>query len=126
MLSVAIENSGSTTVLRCSGRIVAGEEAWSLFDTVSSLKNRSAVVLDLTRVTSADARGLGVLVFLKRWASIADVNLQLIPSKMVQELLDLTGLSSEFELRPSEEIQPFLGFFADSHEESTMESAADD
>ena len=126
MLSVAIENSGSTTVLRCSGRIVAGEEAWSLFDTVSSLENKSAVVLDLTRVTRADARGLGVLVFLKQWASNAGVNLQLIPSKTVQELLDLTGLSSELELRPSEDIQLFPDFFVDSHEESTMENAADD
>ena len=126
MLRITIENSGSTAVLRCSGRIVAGEEAWTLFDTVSSLENKSAVVLDLRRVTRTDARGLGVLVFLKQWASIAGVNLQLIPSKTVQELLDLTGLSSELELRPSEGVQPFSDFFVDSHEESTMENAADD
>jgi len=126
MLSVAIENSGSTTVLRCSGRIVAGEEAWTLFDTASSLENKSAVVLDLRRVTRTDARGLGVLVFLKQWASIAGVNLQLIPSKTVQELLDLAGLSSELGLRPSEDVLPFSDFFVDSQEESTMENAADD
>jgi len=77
------------------------------------------VILDLTRVTRTDARGLGVLVFLKQWASNAGVTLLLIPSKTVQELLDLTGLSSELELRPSEDVQPFSYFFANSHEEST-------
>ena len=126
MLSVVIENSGSVAVLRCSGRIVAGKEAWTLFDTVVSLKEKRVLVLDLTRVSRTDARGLGVLVFLKQWAGSAGVKLQLIPSKAVQELLDLTGLSSELELRPSEDVQPSSDFFVDSQEDGTIESAADD
>jgi anti-anti-sigma factor len=126
MLSVTIEDSGSIAVLHCSGRLVAGEEAWILFNTVSSLENKSVVVLDLTRVSRADAHGLGALAFLRQWANIAGVRLQLTPSKTVQELLDLTGLSSELELRPAEDVQPFSDFFVDSHEESAKENAADD
>ena len=91
MLSVVIENSGNLAILRCSGRIVAGEEAWTLFNAAISLQNKRVVVLDLTAVTGADARGLGVLAFLKQWARGAGVKLQVIPSKPVLELLELTG-----------------------------------
>ena len=38
MLNVVIENSGDAAVLRCTGRIIVGEEAWTLFDTVISLE----------------------------------------------------------------------------------------
>ena len=125
MLNVVIENSGNVAVLRCSGRLVAGEEAWTLFSTAVSLKEKRVLLLDLTRVSRTDARGLGVLVFLKLWASTAGVKLQLVPSNAVKELLDLTGLSSELELRPSEDVQPSLGFFADQ-KESGIANAADD
>ncbi len=126
MLSVMIENSGNVAVLRCSGRIVAGEEAWTLYNTVISLKNKRVVVLDLTRVSRVDARGLGVLMFLKQWARGASVKLQLIPSKPVQELLDLTGLHSLFDIRSSEGVQPASDFLLDSREDSTTGIAADD
>jgi anti-anti-sigma factor len=126
MLNVVIENFGNVAVLRCSGRIVAGEEAWTLYNTVISQQNKRVVVLDLTRVSSVDARGLGVLVFLKQWAHGAGVKLQLIPSKAVQELLDLTSLHSEFELRSSESVQPASNFLVDSGENSAIGIAADD
>jgi anti-anti-sigma factor len=126
MLSVTIENSGNVAFLRCSGRIVAGEEAWTLYNTVISLNNKRVVVLDLTRVSKADARGLGVLVFLRHWARGAGVKLQLIPSKPVQGLLDLTGLHSLFDIRSSESVPPASDFLVDSREDSTRRIAADD
>ncbi|HYN16102.1 MAG TPA: STAS domain-containing protein [Terriglobales bacterium] len=126
MLGVTIENSGNVAVLCCSGRIVAGEEAWTLYNTVISLKNKRVVVLDLTRVSGVDARGLGVLVFLEQWACGAGVKLQLIPSKPVQELLDLTGLHSLFDIRSSESVPPASDFLVDPREDSTPGIAADD
>jgi anti-anti-sigma factor len=95
MLNVVIENSGNVAILRCRGKIVEGEEVSTLFDTVISLENKRVVVLDLTRVSRIDARGLGILVLLARGAG---VKLQLMPSKTVRELLDLTGLHSLFEI----------------------------
>jgi anti-anti-sigma factor len=103
MLNVMCENRGNAAILRCSGRIVAGEEAWTLYNTVISQQNKRVVVLDLTRVSRVDAGGLGVLVSLRRWARLAGVRMQLIPSEAVRELLDLTGLGSQFEIRPSQE-----------------------
>ena len=86
-----------------------GEEISTLFNGVISQKNKRVVVLDLTKVNRIDACGLGVLVVLKRWARGAGVKLQLIASKIVQELLDLTGLRSSFEIR-SESVQPVSDF----------------
>src|SRR5271167_4608927 len=102
MLGVITENHGHAAVLRCSGRIVAGEEAWALYNTVISQQNKRVVVLDLTGVSGIDAGGLGVLVSLRRWATGANVRLELIASKAVQELLDVAGLGSLFEIHSAE------------------------
>jgi anti-anti-sigma factor len=120
MLNVRIDNSGNLTVLRFSGRLLFGEEISTLFNGVISQKNKRVVVLDLTRVSRIDACGMGILVVLKRWARGAGVKLQLIPSKTVQELLDLTGLSSGFELRSSEDVQPASDFLVDCREDSAV------
>ena len=126
MLGVTIENYGNVAVLRCSGRIVVGEEAWTLYNSVISLKNKRVLVLDLTRVSRVDARGLGVLVFLEQWACGSGVKVQLIPSKPVQELLDLTGLDSLFDIRASENVPPASDFLVDSRVDNTAGAAADD
>jgi len=118
MLSVKIENSGKCAVLHCSGRIVAGEEAWTLFNAAISVENKRVVVLDFTEVASADARGLGVMLFLKQWASGAGVKLQVVPSKPVLDLLELTGLHSQFEIGAQQGVQTISGFLADCCEES--------
>ena len=123
MLNVVVENSGNLAILRCRGKIVEGEEVSTLFDAVISLKNKRVVVLDLTRVSRIDARGLGILVLLAR---AVGVKLQLNPSKIVQELLDLTGLHALFEVRSPENGQSGSDFLADSREDSAIGIAADD
>lgn len=99
MLSVIPANSGNTTILRCIGRLVAGEEAWSLYNTVISLPSKRALVLDLTGVDRVDARGIGVLLFVKQWATGNGAEFEVIASKPVQRLLELTELDSHFEIR---------------------------
>ena len=101
MLRVMSENRGNAIIFRCSGRIVAGEKAWTLYNNVILQRARRVIVLDLTGVSRIDAGGLGMLVALKHWVRVADAKLRLVPSPAVQELLDLTGLSSQFEIRPS-------------------------
>ena len=123
MLNVVVENSGNLAILRCRGKIVEGEEVSTLFDAVISLKNKRVAVLDLTRVSRIDARGLGVLVLLAR---AVGVKLQLNPSKIVQELLDLTGLHALFDVRSPENGQSGSDFLADSREDSAIRIAAHD
>jgi anti-anti-sigma regulatory factor len=100
MLNVVTENSGDGLIVRCWGRLVAGEQDWTLYNTVISEQNKRVVVLDLTGVNRVDARGLGVLVVLNQWATGAGVRLELIPSKQVEELLDVTHSHALFEIRP--------------------------
>ena len=102
MLKVVIENCEDHVIVRCRGRLVAGENLWSLYNTVIFEEKTPGVLLDLTEVTRVDARGLGVLVVLSQWAAGAGIRLELIPSKHVQAMLDLTGLYSLFEIRSSE------------------------
>lgn len=115
MLNVRIENSGKLMVLRFSGRLVFGEEVSTPFKGLISQKNTRAVVLDLTRVNRIDACGLGMLMFMKQWATGAGVRLELIPSKPVQDLLHLTGLHLMFEIGPSENIPSAAGLIG-SHD----------
>jgi anti-anti-sigma factor len=126
MLSVVIENSGESALLHCSGRIVAGEEAWTLFNHAISLQDKRTVVLDLTRVTGADARGLGVLVLLKQWARPSHVKLQVIPSKPVLELLEQTGLDSLFDIRDAESVGLASDLPPDSRQDNPMAIGAND
>ena len=65
MLNVTIQHSEDVAVLRCVGRIVAGDEADILRKAVLSQANRRTVVLDLTRVDAIDGGGMGVLLFLR-------------------------------------------------------------
>jgi anti-anti-sigma factor len=102
MLNVRIENSGDAVILHCRGRLVAGKEASTLYNTVVSEQGKRVVILDLRGVNRVDARGLGVLVSIKQWADDAGVRQQLIPSKPLKELLDLTGLHSLFEICSAE------------------------
>src|SRR5271167_1101261 len=121
MLGVITENHGHAAVLRCSGRIVAGEEAWALYNTVISQQGKRVVVLDLTGVSRVDAGGLGVLVSLRRWARVGGVKLRLIPSKAVEELLDVAGLRPLFELRSAENMPSAADSLSGPHADGKVE-----
>jgi anti-anti-sigma factor len=104
MLNVTIQHSEDRAVLRCVGRIVAGDEADILRKAVLSQVNSRTVVLDLTRVDAIDGGGMGVLVFLQGWARATEVDLKLMnPTSRVRELFELTNLDSVFEIFSSED-----------------------
>jgi anti-anti-sigma factor len=120
MLNVMIKKVGDALIFRCWGRLVAGQEAWTLYNTAISQQFQRTVVLDLRGVDQVDARGLAVLVSLKQWAYGAGGRLELIPSKPVQEMLDLTGLHFMFEIHPPENMPVGTDLFSGS--ESTFKS----
>jgi len=103
MLNVTIQHSEDMAVLRCVGRIVAGDEANILRKAVLSQVNSRTVVVDLTRVDAIDGGGMGMLVLLQGWARATEVDLKLMnPTSRVRELLELTNLDSVFEIFSSE------------------------
>jgi anti-anti-sigma factor len=121
MLGIMNENRGNAVIFRCSGRIVAGEEPWKLYNDVISQRGKRVVVLDLTGVSRIDAGGLGVLVSLRGWARPAGVKLRLIPSKAVDELLDLARLRPLFEIRSIQVAASPAELLRDPHEDSAIE-----
>src|SRR5215510_7307531 len=94
-LRIKIEQTRGVAVLECSGRLVRGEARHFLKDAVTSLSRLRVVVLDLSEVEMLDGGGLGMLVFLHKWARAAGIQLKLVnPSSLVLEMLTRTKLTS--------------------------------
>jgi len=104
MLTIGLERKGSTTIVRCVGRIVVSEELSKLRDAVLCELDSQVIVLDVTQVEAIDGGGIGLLVFLRALALVAGFELKLMnPTRRVLELLKLTNLDSVFEIFSSED-----------------------
>ncbi len=98
MLSIQTQVSDEVAVLWCTGRIVRGEEATILRNTVLA-QDRQSVVIVLSNVDEIDAGGLGVLVELEQWAQANQRKLKLLnPVRRVREILETTRLYSVIEV----------------------------
>jgi len=94
-LGVEIEQAADVAVLQCSGRMVGTEALGLVIDAATRLSRLRVVVFDLSEVEMLDASGLGMLVSLHNWACANDTQIKVVnPSKLVREVLELTGLTS--------------------------------
>ena len=108
MLKVHTRNSGNVAVLCLQGRIVNGETA-SLRDAVNSQSRVGTVVLDLGRVSTIDASGLGLMLELRRQALAKGICFKLMNvTKLVSHVLEVTQLDSVFEITPQAERFPAM------------------
>jgi anti-anti-sigma factor len=109
MLNVAVETAGETTILRCTGRIVTGDETRILRQAVLAQRDKSRLVIDLRHVNAIDAGGVGLLLELREWARSIRIQLRLVNlTTRVQQVLEATKLG------------PVLG--VDLLEETNMEA----
>jgi len=92
-------------VVDCSGRIVFGDEAALLRDTVKKLlTENNRIVLNLSGVNYIDSGGLGTLVALYTSAQNAGGSIKLANlTRRVGDLLQVTKLVTVFEVYGSEE-----------------------
>ena len=103
MLKVHTRNLGNVAVVCLQGRIVNGETA-SLRDAVGSQSQVNSVVLDLARVSTIDASGLGLMLELRRQAQSRGIRFKLMNvTNLVRHVLEVTHLDSVFELSPAVE-----------------------
>src|SRR5213080_1921485 len=103
MLRVHTRNLGTVTVLCLEGRIVNGEKR-TLRDAVQSQSRSSVIVLDLARVTTIDASGLGLMLELRRQTESRGVRFKLMNvNTFVRRVLEITRLDSVFEIIPKAE-----------------------
>jgi anti-anti-sigma regulatory factor len=109
MLSVHIENIGEIAVIECEGRIVQSEAAFKLREAVNLQTDASIIVLDLSEVSAIEGGGLGMLVFLQRWAQDHDIRLKLFnPRQSVRDRLEQASSMREFDIVTLDEMMALL------------------
>lgn len=94
---------GEVLVVQCIGRMVAGNEIFTLHSQVGdAIEKYGDVVLQMDRLDFVDSSGLGALMRLMQAARGrgGDVKLSGVPPK-IQKVLQLTHLSSLFEMYDS-------------------------
>jgi anti-anti-sigma factor len=108
MLKVHFKNLGAVTVLCLRGRLVNGETE-ILRNAVNSLPEVSKVALDLARVTTVDAAGLGVMLELREQAESKGIRFELTNvTGLVSRVLRVTHLDSVFQITSGVEFFPVV------------------
>lgn len=106
MLSIHTTKLGNVSVLFVQGQIVRGETD-ALRSTVLAQVDASAVVLDLAKVNTIDAGGLGVMLELREHTQSMGIEFRLKNvTRLVCGVLELTRLNSVFDVRPKLEDLP--------------------
>ena len=112
-LTIKSRRVGDTVVVKCSGRVVAGDEAQSLHSHVRNLFDEgNEIVLHLGEVSFVDSSGMGTIMRLLANARGKGGDLKLCAvGGLVQKTLQLTNLLSVLEIYESEE-QAIAAFYA--------------
>jgi anti-anti-sigma factor len=95
--TLEIEDSGSTAVVRCHGRLVSGVTELLYVPVSQLLPTHQRIILDLSDLTHMDSMGLGALVRLYVSSRTRGCSLELRHiGKKVRELLIMTNLLPAF------------------------------
>jgi anti-anti-sigma factor len=98
MLKIHAKKLETVDVLYLQGQIVIGHTE-ALRNAVHSLVPLSAVILDLARVSTVDAHGLGVLLELREQTVSKRIHFKLMNvSKPMSQVLQITRLDSVFDI----------------------------
>ncbi len=106
MLTVIL---GDLAVVECEGRIVRSNAVFRLRDAVMSQAAARIIVLDLSQVDAIGGGGVGMLMFLQRWACDHDIRLKLYsPSRSVVDGLERYSSIRTFEIPNHREMMTIL------------------
>lgn len=98
-LTVVVDRTGKSPVMRCSGRLVAGETDRFYSEVKQLMPHHKSIVLDFAHVTHMDSSGLGALARLyvhsKSTGCVVDL-MNVGPS--VRQLLGITHMLSVFQM----------------------------
>jgi len=98
MLRIEIQSENGTATLYCSGRIVFGMEVETL-RTIARARMERHIEIDLEKIETVDAAGLGLLVELQHWATRDRRNLKFQnASDFVGRLITITRLNDVLSL----------------------------
>ena len=111
MLKVDIERIGDVAVIHCEGRVVQSAAAFKLRDAVTQQKDARVILLDLSDVQSLESGGLGMLLFLQRWASGHGIQFKVFdPPAFLRQRLERVRSASELEIAGMSEVLFLLGW----------------
>jgi len=103
MLKAHVKNLETVAVISLEGRIVAGETE-PLKNSLPSLERTSTLILDLTRVSTVDAHGLGVLLEIREQALTNGARFKLTNmNKPIRQVFEITHLDAVFQIVPGTE-----------------------
>jgi anti-anti-sigma factor len=98
-LTLAVVESGKVPVVKCSGRLVAGETDRFYAEIKELMAAHKEIVLDLAAVTHMDSMGLGTLARLYvHGKSVGSVLELMNVGKPVRQLLGITHMLSVFRI----------------------------
>ena len=102
MLQLSINRSGGAAVVRCTGKLVAGQGLKNLHSTAIA-QRAAGLILDFAGVETLDAAGIGTLLRIRQWCGSQGMSLKLVNvNQRVREVLALTALDAVMELQPGE------------------------
>lgn len=108
MFDIHHDKLGNMAVVECEGSLI-GSAAFKLRDAVTSQPDAKIMVIDLSEVYALEGGGLGILIFLQRWAHDHDIQLKLFnPSRSVREKLEIASTLSEFDIVGLHEMMALL------------------
>jgi anti-anti-sigma regulatory factor len=111
MLKVNIERMGDVAVIHCEGRVVQSAAAFRLRDAVTQQKDARVSLLDLSDVRSFEGGGVGMLVFLQRWAGDHSIQFKVFdPPAFVRQRLEQVRSASKLEIAGMSEVLFLLGW----------------
>jgi anti-anti-sigma factor len=104
MLKVDAKNFGTVAILCLQGQMVRGGTA-ALKEAVNAQSGVSAVVLDLGRVSTVDAGGLGLMLELREQTQAKGIDFKIMNvTSLFREVLEITRLDSVFEITTGMEL----------------------
>lgn len=109
MLHVQAKNLGTVAVLSLQGQIVNGETEIlrEAVQAQAALSGVNALQLDLARVTTVDAGGLGTMLQLREQAEAKGIRFELMNvTKQIGRVLALSRLDSVFRITAEGEFHP--------------------
>jgi anti-anti-sigma regulatory factor len=109
MLSIYVDQIGEMAVIECEGRLVRSEAGLKLREAVNSQREARIIVLDLSEVAVIEGSGLGMLMFLQRWAQDHHIRLKLFnPRQAVRDRLEHVSSIQEFDIATLDEMMALL------------------
>ena len=108
MLKVHTRKLDNVAIVCVRGRIVNGETA-ALREMVAGQSDVKTIILDLARVTTIDASGLGLMLQLRKQTEARGIGFKLMNvSTFVRQVFEITRLDTVLEVVPRPEPLPAI------------------